>query len=286
MNYADTTFTDPRAAEARRLRMEEGLSSAEIRERLNVEKSQLRYWLAGLPANDESLRARAKDDQKDAARELRRQGKTYNQIVAELGCAKSSVSLWVRDIEVVRDVHPSWTPEARAKREVRKQERHRDKIAARFERREDAAERYGEFSLRELQIAGVIAYWCEGAKWKDWQTSVPQVQFINSDPALIRLFLRFMETAPVDHGTISYRLHIHERADEASIKRFWMRELGIGADDFRSTVWKRHNPKTVRKNVGDHYHGCLCVAVCKSRELYLYMDGLVGAALAGVAPRP
>lgn len=34
------------------------------------------------------------------ARELRAQGWTYNEIVAELGVSKSSVSLWCRDVAV------------------------------------------------------------------------------------------------------------------------------------------------------------------------------------------
>ncbi|MGH3324094.1 MAG: hypothetical protein ACRDOV_06655, partial [Streptomyces sp.] len=42
----------------------------------------------------------AKTELKARARELRRAGKTYDEIVAELGVAKSSVSLWVRDQDV------------------------------------------------------------------------------------------------------------------------------------------------------------------------------------------
>jgi transposase len=41
---------------------------------------------------------RAKTEQRDRARALRLQGKTYDQIVEELGVSKSSVSLWVRDL--------------------------------------------------------------------------------------------------------------------------------------------------------------------------------------------
>lgn len=39
----------------------------------------------------------AKTELKARARELRRAGRTYDEIVAELGVSKSSVSLWVRD---------------------------------------------------------------------------------------------------------------------------------------------------------------------------------------------
>ena len=36
---------------------------------------------------------------------------------------------------------------------------------------------------------------------------------------------------------------------------------------------KRHNPKTVRKNSGDDYHGCLIVYVRRSTELYRQIAG-------------
>jgi transcriptional regulator with XRE-family HTH domain len=40
----------------------------------------------------------AKPELRAAARQLRRDGLTYDEIVARLGVSKSSVSLWVRDI--------------------------------------------------------------------------------------------------------------------------------------------------------------------------------------------
>jgi hypothetical protein len=36
---------------------------------------------------------------------------------------------------------------------------------------------------------------------------------------------------------------------------------------------KRHNPKTVRKNVGDTYHGCLRIDVRRSADLYRRIEG-------------
>lgn len=41
---------------------------------------------------------KAKSEQRERARALRLQGRTYDEIVGELGVSKSSVSLWVRDL--------------------------------------------------------------------------------------------------------------------------------------------------------------------------------------------
>ena len=43
---------------------------------------------------------RGKLEEQNRARDLRAQGWTYAEIQAELGVARSSVSLWVRDVEV------------------------------------------------------------------------------------------------------------------------------------------------------------------------------------------
>ena len=42
---------------------------------------------------------------------------------------------------------------------------------------------------------------------------------------------------------------------------------------FDRTSLKRHNPLTVRKNVNDDYHGCLCVSVRRSTDLNLRIEG-------------
>ena len=54
--------------------------------------------LKGEPPPEWTRRPNAKDDLRARARELRAQGLDYEEIAAALGVAKSSVSLWVRDL--------------------------------------------------------------------------------------------------------------------------------------------------------------------------------------------
>ena len=44
---------------------------------------------------------------------------------------------------------------------------------------------------------------------------------------------------------------------------------------------KRHNPKTVRKNVGEGYHGCLRIDVRRSGDLYRRIEGWAAGAMLG-----
>jgi len=61
---------------------------------------------------------------------------------------------------------------------------------------------------------------------------------------------------------------------------------GAGSDQFRRTSLKRHNPKTVRKNVGDGYYGCLCVAIRQGAALYQRIEGWARAAMNGADHAP
>lgn len=49
----------------------------------------------------------------------------------------------------------------------------------------------------------------------------------------------------------------------------------------RATV-KKHNPKTVRLNVGDSYPGCLVVSVARSGALYYAVEGWWKALCEGI----
>ena len=77
----------------------EGKSLREIKAILGpMSNSTLNRFLEGVPPPEWTRRARARDELRTAARDLRAQGLDYEDIAAALGVAKSSVSLWVRDL--------------------------------------------------------------------------------------------------------------------------------------------------------------------------------------------
>ena len=121
-------------------------------------------------------------------------------------------------------------------------------------------------------MAGVVAYWAEGAKNKPWRTGA-RIAFLNSDPAMIQLFLRWLRLVGVDDERLQYRVSIHESADVRASLEFWARVVGVEERVFDRTNLKRHNPVTVRKNVNEDYHGCLCVSVRRSADLNLQIAG-------------
>jgi predicted transcriptional regulator len=275
------TSPDNRREQAITLRRA-GKSRREIKEILGITSNEtLGKLLAGEPAPGWTRRPNAKDDLHAKARRLREQGFDYNRIAAELGVSKSSVSLWVRDLprperlsyeecrkRAAEGVRRYWE----AERAVREGEREATRVAA-------AAE-IGALTQRELLIAGSIAYWCEGAKSKPHRRC-EKVEFINSDPRVILFFLHFLDAVGIERSRVRYRIYIHENADSAAAGRFWLEVTGAKPTQFQRPTLKRHNPKTVRKNVGDGYHGCLTIRVYQSADLYRRIEGWARAALNG-----
>jgi transcriptional regulator with XRE-family HTH domain len=265
--YADFEGLRERAVALRRA----GLSLRQIREELQVHnKETLQRLVVGEPPPQWTKRPNAKDDLRERARELRGQGWTYNEIQAELGCSKSSVSLWVRDLP---HPEPRCTPEeqrARMNAGLARLRAEQDQV--REETKRAAAADIGKLSDRELFLVGVGLYWAEGAKDKPYSRR-EQVLFVNSDPGMISVFLAWLDLLQVERERLRFRVMIHESADVPGAEHYWADHVGADGGSFNKTTLKKHNPKTVRKNVGDTYRGCLVIYVLQSADLYRRIEG-------------
>jgi hypothetical protein len=251
-----------------------GKSRREIMEILQVRSSRLlTEALRGEPPLLSSRRPNAKDDLRAKARELRVQGLDYNAIAAELNVSKSSVSLWVRDLPRPERLRGEEYQKRRKAAMATYWEGERARRAtARNAIRMAAKTQIGSPDDRDILIAGAIAYWCEGAKSKPHR-ACDRVIFTNSDPHLIRLFLRFLDLVGVARDRLIFRVSIHETADITAAQDFWLDVTQAPNDQFRRPSIKRHNPKSVRLNTGETYRGCLRVVVRRSIDLYTQMEG-------------
>ncbi|MGC5037362.1 hypothetical protein ACPXCS_14070 [Streptomyces sp. DT190] len=272
MTHANGTYADfedlrERAVTLRRA----GLSRRQIRDRLHVDNNDiLNRLLEGEPPPAWTKRPNAKDDLRARARELRLQGWTYDRIQVELGCSKSSISLWVRDLPKPERKRTPEEASAIARRgweatlRLRDEERQRTK--------ETAKQAVGALSPRELFLLGVGLYWAEGGKDKPYDRR-ENVCFVNSDPGMIRVFLAWLDLLGVERERIRFAVMIHESADIPGAEQYWADLVEADRCAFNKTTLKRHNPKTVRKNTGNAYRGCLVIKVRKSADLYRRIEG-------------
>jgi transcriptional regulator with XRE-family HTH domain len=213
------------------------------------------------------------DQLRNQARSLRAEGLNYKEIAARLGVSKSSVSLWVRDLPIPPGLshEENRRRSAEATRQYWEKER-QVRSARRADVRAAAGAEIGDLTARELLIAGATAYWCEGAKSKSYRR-LYRVVFTNSDPGLIRLFLRFLDAAGIPQANLTFTVCIHESADVEAAEQFWLAVTGAESKQFSRPTLKRHRPTTTRKNVGEGYHGCLRIGVRSSSALLRKIEG-------------
>lgn len=263
------------AAQARRMRAD-GLSAAQIQRG------------SGGPAA--RGRSRLREERYEAALALRRDGWSVNDIARELGIAKSTAWLWVKHLPLDADSERAARKRAHSKlmTDARWAAHREERDARRAATHDDAGEWVGVLSHRELILLGAAVYWCEGSKSKPWRPQDERLMFVNSDPRLIELYLRFLEAMGVPRESLTYRVSIHETAEPVRATRWWADRIKVDVERFKRATIKRHAPVTNRHNTGEHYHGCLVIVVPKSRELYWRVEGIVQA-LVGVgdsAPAP
>jgi transposase len=267
---ATARWDDEEADEALRERAIElrlaGHTQDEIRRELHIGSDRVKHWLQGVPSPARRTYRPIRDRYREAAVRLRLQGKSYREIAAEIPVSKSTLSGWLCDVpltqehrERIEGLREGATLSRAASIRARRIRRTAAIMSA-------AAAEIGELSERELFIAGVVAYWAEGTKAKPWSPSAGST-FINSDPEMIRFFLRWLRCVRVPDDEITFRLAIHETADVPAALAFWSEVVGVDASAFLRTTIKRHRPQSRRHNVNEHYHGCLVVRVLRSTEL-------------------
>jgi hypothetical protein len=216
------------------------------------------------------------EEKRKKAVQLRQQGCSVPQIAHELAIARSTAYQWTKNVP----------REGTAEAAQRRKEHSKHMTDARWAEhrvardleqaalRSEEAFSVGGLSEREVMLLGAAIYWCEGTKSKPWR-QVWRVQFTNSDPGLVRLFLRFVGLLGYPREELSYRVSIHESADVEGAKRWWEEQADLPVGLLTAVTLKRHEASPGRYNTGDDYHGCLVIAVPQSSRLYWRMEGIM-----------
>jgi hypothetical protein len=165
---------------------------------------------------------------------MRRDGASIKQIAAAVGAAKSSVSLWVRDIALTADQRVVLDDRVRANggSTVAHAARSRHARHARERVQEDGRARARDGS--PLHLAGCMLYWGEGSKSRN------SVILTNSDADMLAFFLRFLRAcyAVADDGVaLSVNVFLGNGMTLDEIETWWLDRLQLpGACLRKATV--------------------------------------------------
>ena len=87
----------------------------------------------------------------------------------------------------------------------------------------------------DIGSAGALLYWCEGSK----RERDRRVEFVNSDPRMISIFMRYLRSKEVDEDRIRIRMMIHLQDDEVACREFWKVATGLQDASFMRSIVKR-----------------------------------------------
>ncbi|MGZ4315151.1 MAG: helix-turn-helix domain-containing protein [Gaiellaceae bacterium] len=204
-----------------------------------------------------------KTEQRELARTIRRQeGAPIKEIARRVGVAPSSVSRWVRDIELTA---------AQERELLRRNPAYNRQLSGTAKQAANRrAERiaYQEAGRRlalqgdRCHVAGCMLYWAEGEKDRN------TLRFYNSDPEMVRFFVVFLKKyfdLQDEEIKITCNLfadHIQRRHE---IEQFWLDVAQLSKCSLCKSYVNVYSRHSKRKRTNRLPYGTVRVTVCRTR---------------------
>jgi len=210
-----------------------------------------------------------KQEEREEARRLRRQGMSIIVIAKLLKVAKSSVSDWCRDISLTEDQeealrYSNERYEAQAKGAKANVEIHREKRRLYQEEGRQKA-REGD----ALHLAGCMLYWAEGAKDRS------RVVLVNSDADMLKTFMQFLrESLNVPENKLKFAItcYLNNGLSQLEIEQYWQNLLQLPQEQMFKTAIN-NTPKSSQQKGRKLLYGMCAINVNSVR----YAQHIFGA---------
>ena len=205
-----------------------------------------------------------KTRERQEARRLRRDGaRSIKEIAGILGVSVSSVSLWVRDIEL--------TDRQRMELQLRNPAFNRQLEAWRANAERARERRLGyqqdgrALARRQnvLHASGVMLYWAEGDKGNKNTARIS-----NSDPELVRFFLGFLRATfglEDDRVRITCYLFADHLERQWQVEQFWLDALGLPRSCLCKSIVNVYSKHSQKKRQNKLPYGTCRLAVHDTR---------------------
>lgn len=222
--------------------------------------------------------AMAKPSEKTTARIMRVNGESIKVIARKLAVSPASVSTWCRDIVLtshqISQLELRYKDPHYGRRQIYLNKIKKTKETKIKQLKEEGIKDIGMLTDRDLFLVGISLYWSEGFK-KDSQAG-----FANSDPKMIKLFLRWLlETCNYDRKDLILRVtaNVSHKYRINEIEKYWSDITEIPVTQFRkpffqNVTWKKEYERP------EEYNGVLRIRVRKStdflRKIHGWIEGL------------
>lgn len=222
---------------------------------------------------------RSKISERENAIALRQKGFSYREILEKVPVAKSTLSLWLRNVGLSKKQEQRLTQKKIASMLRGAESRRKERIVRTEKIKSKARIEINRIpiSKQELWLMGIMLYWAEGSKEKTYGGGC-RVDFSNSDPRMVSLFLKWLfEICKISKEDVRLVIYIHQNNKERihDVIEYWAEHTKFSKEHFSHIQYKKHNPKTKRKNIGENYFGLLRITVSTSIDFNRKIAGWI-----------
>ena len=206
----------------------------------------------------------ARKEDKQRALAMRKKGMSYSQIKEKLNVSKGTLSGWLYDMPL----SPERIRELQADSPIRI-EKYRNTMRAKRETRlgkvyKKASKDIGNFSKRDLFLAGLFLYWGEGTK-----VQKNAVTLTNTNPAMLKLFIKWLDLFDIKRKYLKIKLHLYSDMNIKHSLDFWSKELNISISQFRKPYIKKTQLRSITYKNG--FGKGTCCVMFDNRDLWEYI---------------
>ena len=205
---------------------------------------------------------------KETAKRMRKNGASLSDISKKLHVTKSTLSFWCKDIILTESAINKIKTRGKLKSirgllkysETKRKERMERNVL----QKQEGVIALGTLSDRDILMVGLGLYWGEGYKYENGEFG-----FTNSNPLIIRFYLKWLKLWKVEKDSLIFRLTLNEffRKEENNIKNFWINFLCVKESQFSKTTFIQTSLKKASKRNIKKYKGILRVKVRKGTAL-------------------
>jgi len=204
--------------------------------------------------------------EQEKAIELRKQGRSTCVIAKELGCAKSTIYEWTKDIQLSLEQKRLLSRRLGNKASTEKWKAIR--IKAQEEGKKKAEVLKNQINWK--YIAACMLYWAEGSKGRN------MVQLSNTDPYMMKFFVSFLIEIGVksDEIAVSVVCYLNNGLSLEEIENFWINFLDLPDSCLRKATVNTLPSSSRGKIKTRHKYGVCRVCVCNT-ELVQQIFGAI-----------
>ena len=209
--------------------------------------------------------------EKEKAVQMRRAGCLIPEIASSLSVSKSTVSEWLRNVQLTDTEEGILASNRYASSLARLKIGTKTQVASRKALRLKYQQEGAEYATkREFEhIVGCMLYWGEGTKSQNLAV------FTNSDPVAVLTFKNFVDRYfPGRQYQVRVNCYLNNGLTETEIQQYWLSLLGLSNSSSRKGVFKSTNDEgTFRKN--RHRHGICSLYVSGGVSVVQHIYGAI-----------